>query len=141
MQPMNFCYDLRIIQGGQVMARLGTALLVLLLAIGAHAEEIRGNITEVTSDYGNLDTDITYMQLEELGCGVGDEFVIIHGEQRVTAHFGETYGDVPRGEWVGLLNSMGNLRLARNYDNAAETLGVKSGDEIAIATVEAETTP
>ena len=118
------------------MARLGIAFLLLLMALTANGAEITGSVTVVTTDYGNLDTDVTYQQLQDLGFDVGDAFVIIHGEKRVTAHFGSTYGDVAKGEWVGMLNGMGNLRLARNFENAAETLGIEVGDAITIATEE-----
>lgn len=122
------------------MARLFTALMLLLVALLAHAGEVEGSVTDVTADYGNIDTDITYQQLESLGVNAGDEFTIKFGGKRVTAHFGTTYGDVPKGEWVGVLNGMGTLRLARNFANAAETLGVRAGDTLTIATRESATT-
>ena len=45
---------------------------------------------------------------------------------------GTTYSDVPRGGWVALLNRDGTLRIARNLENAGETLGAKAGDRLFI---------
>ena len=42
-------------------------------------------------------------------------------------HLSENYDDVPEGNWIALWRD-GRLRIARNLENAAITLGCKEGD-------------
>jgi len=109
--------------------------VLLLAALTVHAADLQCNVIDITADYGNIDTDATFEQLQELGFEPGDKFVVKFKDHQVTALFSSTYGDVPRGEWVGLFTDQLMLRIARNFENAATTLGIAKGDSLTIAPV------
>ncbi len=94
-----------------------------------------GSITEVSSDFGNINTDIIMKDLEILGIDRRDSFNVIYGNKTVGVLFGTTYSDVPRGKWVGFISWEGVLRIARNFENAAQALGCKTGDRVLITAV------
>ncbi|SVA82208.1 uncharacterized protein METZ01_LOCUS135062 [marine metagenome] len=94
-----------------------------------------GSITEVSSDFGNINTNIIMKDLEILGIDRRDSFNIMCGNKTVKVVFGTTYSDVPRGEWIGFISWEGILRIARNFENAAQALGCKTGDRVLITAV------
>jgi pimeloyl-ACP methyl ester carboxylesterase len=98
---------------------------------GAH-----GSVTEVTSDFGNINTDFIIADLEKIGIDRRDTFTVKSGSNSVSVVLGTDYGDVSRGEWVAFISWEGMLRIARNFDNAAEGLGCKTGDSISIMAID-----
>ena len=89
-------------------------------------------VESISDDFGNVNTSLSWEQVVELGLEQGSAFTIQFGDKRFEVVLGTTYGDVERGAWVGFITDTGTLRLARNYDNAADTLGCKVGDTITI---------
>ncbi|MCP4213480.1 MAG: SAM-dependent chlorinase/fluorinase [bacterium] len=89
-------------------------------------------VTRVHPTYGNMDTPFTQEDLEKLGIQYKTYFSLEFKKQKVKVFFGSTYGDVPRGEWLAALNAEGKLKFARNYENAAKTLGCAKGDTLFI---------
>jgi S-adenosylmethionine hydrolase len=45
----------------------------------------------------------------------------------INATFATTYGDVPEGDWLALINAERVMEIARNLGNAAETVGASAG--------------
>jgi len=95
-------------------------------------------ITHVGTSYGNLDTAFIQNDLDRLGIKPTTHFMVGMGDKRFRVFLGKTYGDVPRGDWVAFLTAEGRLRIARNYANAAETLGCVVGDEVFIGPVDSK---
>ena len=113
-------------------------LCCMAIAIGAFAfhgpaeASVAAQVEAISEEFGNLDTNVPWEQVVELGLEQGSKFTIRFGDKRFEVALGTTYGDVERGAWVGFITDAGTLRLARNFDNAADTLGCKVGDTITI---------
>lgn len=93
---------------------------------------VAAQVESITEEYGNVDTDLSWEQVFDLGLEQGSTFTISFGDRTFDVLLGTTYGDVERGEWIGFITDTGVLRLARNFDNAAETLRCKVGDTLFI---------
>ena len=112
-----------------------TMLLVFAgMAFFAAAENagIEGRVTAINEKYGNIDTDVSAQDMMKLNVNQGDSVTITAGDRHFSVYLGTTYSDVPKGDWVAFLTTDGNIRIARNFDNAAKALGVKVGDSISI---------
>ncbi len=109
------------------------AMVIGSFALHMPAEaRVAAQVESITEDYGNVDTNVSWEQVVELGLEQGSKFTIRFSDKTFEVQLGTTYGDVERGDWVGLITDTGVLRLARNFDNAADTLGCKVGDTIII---------
>ena len=86
--------------------------------------------------YGNLYTQFVQDDLDRLGIRQGDKFIVGMGDRSFEVLLGKDYSDVPRGRWVAFLTAEGTLKIARNFADAAKTLGCKSGDEIHITSLQ-----
>ena len=119
------------------MKTLNLALITLafLLVFSAHAEPltVTGAVAYVSEDHGNVDTDISLATLTASGINKGDLFTVTHGDRSFDVYMGDTYSDVPKGDFVGFINSAGTLRIARNFDDAAAALGVAVGDSLTVS--------
>lgn len=116
------------------IALLLTMSLLLAPALAAdHHRQVKGNVAAIGAEYGNIDTDLAVSDLEPLGLQKGDSFSVSFGDKTFAVYLGTTYSDVPRGDWVAFVTEMGNLRIARNFENAATTLGVEQGDTIILS--------
>jgi len=85
--------------------------------------------------WGNLVTNIPQELVERADLSPGDPIEIAFGgdeAEKVDGIFGTTYGDVPSGEWVAFVSSMGQLEIAINMASAADTLGVSAGAEVRV---------
>ena len=115
--------------------RIGIAFVLVLtttLALAAEVKEVQGKVITVSQDYGNLDTSFTPKDIKGLGVNAGDSFQVGFGGKRFEVYLGQAYSDVPKGDWVAFFTQAGTLRIARNLDNAAKTLGVKEGDALTL---------
>ena len=77
--------------------------------------------------YGNLITNIPGNLAQEAGLVPGTEVDITMGLRSVTATFCITYGDVPEGQWLALINAEGVVEIARNRGHAARSVGASAG--------------
>lgn len=82
----------------------------------------RGRVIRVDV-YGNLVTNIRAEALEQLGIGRGDGVDIVIGDDRYSAPYVKTYGEVPPGDRLVVIQSSGYVELAANMDRLAEILG------------------
>lgn len=134
----------------RVLIREGWKVLLPLLAVliiaacesggvastAANGESVvEGKIKLVGSDYGNLDTDITESLVKAAGLRQGEKFLFSCQGKSFTATFAAEYTDVPRGDWIGLVNWESNLRLARSFANAAESSGCGLNDVVTISPI------
>ncbi len=101
-------------------------------AVPATAGPLTGVITEVSSEYGNLETSIPEDAVAGRGIVSGTTFTFVCRDQSFEVTMAESYEDVSRGAWVAFINWEGKLRLARSFANAAETSGCAADDDIII---------
>jgi hypothetical protein len=79
--------------------------------------------------FGNLITNIPEGMLQ--GVGLTATLRVRIGKRSVFALCG-SYSDVPRGEWVAVVGSLGTLELACSQANARELLGAGKGDAVCV---------
>lgn len=91
-----------------------------------------GQVAQLTDTHGNLFTTFRPGDFARIGIAVGDSFELTGGGRTLTVKYGTTYSDVPRGEWVAFLRAEGVILIARNFANAAETLGLQQGDTLRV---------
>lgn len=112
--------------------------IVLLLAFAVapvdagHHRQFKAEVSAISDDHGNIDTNAGAEAIAELQLQKGKSFPVGFGDKEFKVYFGDTYSDVPRGDWVAFVTEGGTLRIARNFEDAAATLGVKVGDTITL---------
>lgn len=114
---------------------LVTLIIIAAFAFPAaakHHRQAEAEVLLVSEEYGNIETNATAETLTALGLEKGDTFPVAFGDTEVRVYLGDTYSDVPRGDFVAFITDQGNLRIARNYENAATALGVSTGDTITL---------
>ncbi len=115
--------------------------VLMLIAPIAMAEPVngtlKGTILNIAEEFGNINTSVSEEAFDELNVVKGSDFLFTVGETTVTVRLGSSYSDVERGEWIAFFHDLGQLRIARNFENAAETLSVKEGDEITLTAINA----
>ena len=92
-----------------------------------------GRAGKTSEGYGNIYTSFVMADLARLGVTPRSRFIVGKGDRSFVVMLATTYSDVPRGEWVAFITADGTLEVARNFENAAQTLGCSAGDEIFIA--------
>ncbi len=91
--------------------------------------------------WGNLITNIPQELVERADLSPGDPIEIAFGggeankAVKVEGTFGTTYGDVPEGEWVAFVSSLGRLEIAINMASASDALGVGAGAEVRVGEI------
>lgn len=128
--------------GGTPLAEVGDKLDVIVRLDLPKSRREDGAVSGIViraDDYGNLVTNIRRDDLEALGIRKGDRLDIAVGDQRYTAPFASTYGDVPQGERLVVVQSSGFIELAINMDSLAKALGV--GLHAPVTLKKASTTP
>ncbi|UCH97005.1 MAG: SAM-dependent chlorinase/fluorinase [Candidatus Aminicenantes bacterium] len=91
-----------------------------------------GTVKYIHPAYGNMDIDILEKDLKKLGIQKSTSFKLIFKDKQLNVFWGNAYADVPQGEWIAFVTANGTLEVARNFENAAKTLGCKIGDKILI---------
>ncbi|MCP1159029.1 S-adenosyl-l-methionine hydroxide adenosyltransferase family protein [Bacillus infantis] len=93
--------------------------------------------------FGNLWTNIGRSLLIEMGVAHGDRLIaeIRAGQSlafRGLVTFGKSFADVPGGEPVAYINSLGNLGLAVNQGSFAEIFSIRAGQDWTISVEKSE---
>lgn len=102
----------------------------------AENDMIVNNVTKTDPYFGNAILGFHPAELEELGIYRGEYFVLeIDGQQR-DVFYGDSYGDVPPGEWVAFPTADDQILLARNHESAIKTAGLQAGDEVKIGLID-----
>lgn len=94
--------------------------------------EITGSVVHVDR-YGNLITNIPSQLMERANISLNEELNITVGNRNISARFVSTYGDVPPGNWLALIDSSGSLEVAVNMENAAQAIGAHAGDAVKVS--------
>lgn len=92
----------------------------------------QGRVTAIHPVYGNLTLDFQPADLARIGIEPGASFALDAGGRAFRVFYGKTFGDVPRGDWVGFPDPEGRFALAINRGNAATTAGLKVGDPVTL---------
>jgi len=96
----------------------------------AHGDTLSGEIVHVDR-YGNLITNIP--RAMTTGLQPGERYHLMTRDSVAPVTVGQTYGDVPVGEFVVLVNAEGAVEIAANTASAAALRGVRAGDPVALA--------
>lgn len=110
-----------------------------LVAIPYQAPEVMGGAVSGTIpildvQFGNVWTNIDQATFESLGVAYGDVFAVGIDQAGETVYedevpYVETFADVPEGEPLLYINSLGDLALALNFADFAGTYGIESGPD------------
>lgn len=114
------------VAGGVPMNEIGPILadFVRLDLPKARVEDGAAHGAVVRIDtYGNMITSIRAEDLEALGIRKGDGVDITVGRERYAAPYVTTYGEVPPGDRLLVVQSSGFVELAANMNSLAESLG------------------
>lgn len=116
--------------GGTDPAEVGPEIvdLVRLPINGVRREGsvITGSVVHIDR-YGNLITNISGDMIKERNFETGTLIHITINDKLIKATFAKTYGDVPEGAWLALVNAQNFLEIARNLRNAAKILKASTG--------------
>jgi S-adenosylmethionine hydrolase len=121
-----------LLAGGESLGRMGPRLkpseIVMLPIVEPTLEggQLKGSILRVDR-YGNIVTNLPAELVAKAGLKRGDRLQASVGGSTVQAIFAATYGDVPQGEAVALIDSIGNLELAINMGDLAARLNARPG--------------
>lgn len=115
-----------------LLALLLSVFWILLKAGEDKADLFPATVVRISEEYANINTDVDLDDLSARGITHGTVFKVNFRDRTLNALLGKGYSDVPRGEWVGLIEDDGNLQLAISFGNAATDLGCSVGDTLYI---------
>lgn len=94
---------------------------------------LEARVTRISEEFANINTDLSGETLARYGVVLQKPFSMRFKERTVRALLSKDYGDVPKGDWLGLIETDGMLQIAVSFGHAATELGVKVGDTVYIA--------
>ena len=95
-------------------------------------EMLVNKVTETDLYFGNAILGFHTNELDEFGIYPGDFFILEINGQQHELFYGDSYGDVPEGEWVAFPTADDHILVAINYGNAVQTAGIDAGDVASI---------
>jgi S-adenosylmethionine hydrolase len=93
--------------------------------------EVDGEVEHVDW-FGNIHTNIPAALLEKLGVSEKRTLRLEIGSETVVAPYVKTYSEVGEGNWLVLINDLGNLEIARNQASANALLQVSPGTHVRV---------
>ena len=99
---------------------------------------LAAKVVRISEEYANINTDVSEKALRNWGIADKEQFTVKYKNHTMTVLSGQGYGDVPKGEWVGLIEEDGKLQLAISFGNAATVIGCAVGDTLYIQTLMGE---
>ena len=114
-------------------------LIISLLVVSLSAEEhepshsLLVTVTRISEEFANINTDVSDTTLAEHGITHGVTFSAKFGDRTIEPFLGKDYKDVPKGDWVALIEDDHKLQIAISYGHAATELGCTVGDTLYIA--------
>ena len=110
---------------------LGAALLVACAHLAPDPNEtaslLVANVTRISEEYANINTDLSGKMLARRGIVLDRTFELRHKDRTLRARLSTDYG-----EWVALIEDDGNLQIAISFGHAATELGCVTGDTLYI---------
>jgi len=115
-------------------------LLTILIAISCapklqttpKAVWFPAKVVRISQEYANINTNLTLPDLEKHGITHGSRFNIRFKDHTMQTLLGKTYSDVPKKDWVALIEEDGTLQIAVSFGHAATDIGCKKGDILQI---------
>jgi len=95
-----------------------------------------GVVRKFVGPYGNLETNISEVDLKILGIERGEAFEVGVGGQQLRAVVVEGFAEGQSGEWVMIAKEPSRLILGRHSSNAMSELDVEAGARIEIRPIE-----
>lgn len=97
-------------------------------------DTLKGNIPVLDIQYGNVWTNIPESLINKAGIKYGDTLDLVIQKNGDMVFIGfipfvKTFGDVPDQEFLGYINSLGNLSIAINMGSFADSFNIASGPE------------
>ncbi|MCY3772224.1 MAG: SAM-dependent chlorinase/fluorinase [Gemmatimonadetes bacterium] len=106
--------------------------------MAAEVAMINVEISSISEEYANINTNATSDQLMEAGFASDGWISITHNEQTMVMPMVADYGDVAEGAWLARIDEeSGTLQIAVNGGNAATDLGAAVGDMLHVMAAEA----
>ncbi len=99
---------------------------------------LTGRVISISQEYANINTDLSEEALAAVGIVGGTQLTARFGDQERSALLGSGYSDVPRGDWIALIerdeqdSTRTYLQLAISFGNAATEVGCAVGDTLYI---------
>ncbi len=96
------------------------------------SDYLTANVVRISEEYANINTDVSGAQLSTWGVGHKQLFTVRFKGHSVRPMLGQDYSDVPRGDWIALIEEDGMLQLAISFGHAATEIGCSVGDTLYI---------
>jgi len=93
---------------------------------------LSAHVVRISEEYANINTDVSEETLVQYGITHQSTFAVKYRGQMISALLGKSYSDVPKGDWIALIEEDGNLQLALSFGHAATELGCVVGDTLYI---------
>ncbi len=93
---------------------------------------IANRVTSVDRFFGNATLGFHPDELSNAGITQGSTFILAVGGQQRNVFYGQSYGDVPHGEWIAFPRSDDQILIARNHESAIATANLSEGDRVRI---------
>ncbi len=107
-------------------------LVPLILALPQVEDGAASGVVFWIDRFGNVQTNITEVQLHELGITLGDTLEVVHAGRTERMPFVRTFADADKGRLLAFIDSAGQLGVGVNMGNAAAELGVIDGAAIEV---------
>ena len=95
-------------------------------------QSIENRVVNINPFYGNAFLGFHPDELNEFGIHTGDEFLVEINGKLWKVYYGQTYDDVPIGDWVAFPTANDTIMLVRNHRHAVNTAGISLGDKIRV---------
>ena len=124
-----------------------TALLCITASNCAHRAQVPAaataepavyiatEVVRISEEYANINTNISGVKLSKYGITDQQTFVVKYKDKTIRALLGKSYSDVPKGDWIALIEDDGNLQLAISFGHAATEMGCTVGDILYIGSL------
>ena len=106
--------------------------------MAADVAMINVEVTSISEEFANINTDVTSDQLMEAGFAAAGWISVTHNEQTLVMPMVADYGDVAEGAWLARMDEeSGTLQIAINGGNAATDIGATVGDMLHVMAADA----
>jgi S-adenosylmethionine hydrolase len=122
------------LDGGKVPSELGKEVKTFKRIMKKNvefSEGIKGEVFCVDS-FGNIITSIRKEHLSKYEMNKNGTLYLKIGGEKISLPFSSTYGDVEKGEFIGLINSSGHFEISIGEESAGDKLKVRGGESVEI---------
>jgi hypothetical protein len=99
-------------------------------------QSIGNRVVNINPFYGNAFLGFHPDELNDFGIHTGDDFLVEINGKLWKVFYGQSYDDVPIGDWVAFPTASDTIMLVRNHRHAVNTAGISLGDTIRIMRLE-----